>query len=144
MLQRTRRNRAYGSGVRAIASGSYIAQTPARGAAGDLRMDGEKIDRFTRRLTAGTSRRGAVGSVLAGVTALLLGADSLNAEPGGNGKSNGNGQENRGDKKPEKTPGNVNAKNTTKAKGKVWLCHKPTSAINPTTGLLDASRRQGV
>jgi hypothetical protein len=92
-------------------------------------MDRDQFDRISRRLTAGMSRRGAVGSALVGVTALLMSADPLKA---------------KSDKKPEKTPGNSKAKNTTKAKGKVWLCHKPTPTINATTGLLDASRRQGV
>ena len=97
-------------------------------------MDRDQFDRITRRLTTGASRRGAVGSALAGAATLLMGAGALEAKPGGNGKSNGNGQEKRSTK----------AKNTTKAKGKVWLCHKPTPTINATTGLLDASMRKGV
>jgi hypothetical protein len=97
-------------------------------------MEMDPFDRITRRLTTGTSRRGAVGSALAGLTALLMSADPLKAKPGSNGKSNGNGQEKRSAK----------AKNTPKAKGKVWLCHKPTPTFNATTGLLDASLRKGV
>lgn len=108
-------------------------------------MDTNQFDRITRRPTTGTSRRSAVGSLLAGVSALLIGADSLNAKPGGNEKSKGHGQEKSTGKKPEKTTGNGKAKNTAKAKGKVWLCHKPiTPTMNSVTGLLDANRLQGV
>jgi len=107
-------------------------------------MDRDQFDRITRHLTTGTSRRGAVGSAIAGVTALLMSADLLKAKPGSNGKSNGNGQEKRSDKKPEKTPGNAKAKNTTKAKGKVWLCHRPEHPVtHPTTGLVIENMHQG-
>ena len=67
-------------------------------------MERKQFDRITRRLTTGTSRRGAVSGVLAGVTALLMSADPLKAKQGSNGK----GQ--------EKTSGNGKAKNTAKAK----------------------------
>ncbi len=94
-------------------------------------MDREQFDRLTRWLTAATSRRGAIGSTFAGLTALLLGGDRLTAEPGGNGKGKGNGQEKGIGNKPEKAP---------KAKGKVWLCHQPQSIIDPLTGLADVTR----
>jgi hypothetical protein len=95
-------------------------------------MDRKQFDRITRRLTTGTSRRGAVGGVLAGVTALLMSADPLKAKQGSNGK----GQ--------EKTSGTGKAKNTAKAKGKVWLCHKPELPVtDPATGLAIANMHQG-
>jgi hypothetical protein len=107
-------------------------------------MDRDQFDRITRHLTTGTSRRGAVGSALGGVTALLMGAGALEAKPGGNGKSNGNGQEKKAGKKSEKTTGTGKAKNTTKAKGKVWLCHKPELSVTDlTTGLAIANMHQG-
>ena len=99
-------------------------------------MDRDQVHRGTRRLAAGTSRRGAVGSVLARVTTLLIDGDTLTAKPGGSGKSNGHG--------PEKLPGYAKAKNTAKAKGKVWLCHKPAPITDPVSGLvLDATKRRG-
>jgi hypothetical protein len=101
-------------------------------------MERKQFDRITRRLTTGTSRRGAVGGVLAGVTALLSGTAPLTAKPGGNGKSNGQGQEKKAGKKSEKTTG------TGKAKGKVWLCHKPELPVTDlTTGLAIANMHQG-
>jgi len=107
-------------------------------------MDRDQFDRITRHLTTGTSRRGAIGGVLAGVTALLSGTARLTAKPGGNGKSNGQGQEKKAGKKSEKTTGTGKAKNTTKAKGKVWLCHKPELPVTDlTTGLAIANMHQG-
>ena len=77
--------------------------------------------------TAGTSRRGVVGSVIGGVAALITGVAGLKAEPGGNGKGNGWGQE-KGqgqEKSTGKATGKGQGKISGKAKGKVWLCHKP-------------------
>jgi hypothetical protein len=86
-------------------------------------VDKDAIDRISRRLSAGSSRRGVVNSVLGGVAALLTGTAILKAEPGSNGKSAGKG---RG-----KSTGKGRGKRTGKAKGKAWLCHQP----DPITGL---------
>jgi hypothetical protein len=85
---------------------------------GGILGDTYACDWIARRLTAGTSRRGVVGSVLGGV-ALLAAADTLMAKPGGTGKSTGKGPEKR------------TSKRQGKGQGKVWLCHQP----DPTTGL---------
>jgi|SRR5215207_4225679 len=93
-------------------------------------MEQHRFDQITR-LTA-LSRRGVVSSVLGGVAAVITGVAVLEAKPGGNGKSNGQGQEKH------------TGKQSTKAKGKVWLCHQPQPITDPTSGLvLDATRRRG-
>jgi hypothetical protein len=56
-------------------------------------MDGKQFDQVIKRLGVGIGRRHVVGGMIGTTAALLTGAATLQAKPGGNGKGQGRGRQ---------------------------------------------------